>query len=138
MRKYSLLSLAFLISACATQGQGVRLPERDGDVLTYTYHCTQGKIRVEYARLGGQDSATIGFTTAKDDHLRKVLLRSGEHRFALDDWQWSAQNDGRSYTLQQNGQVLFANCQGTKRAVFDGKEDHQGTVRLNFGRVFAE
>lgn len=138
MRKYSLLSLAFLLAACTMQGQVAKFPQKDGDVAPYNYYCAQGAIRVEYARMSGQDSATVSFSDAQEQALRKVLPRVGEYAFALDEWQWSAANDGRIYTLQHNGQILLDQCQSAGGGAFSSKEDHQGTVQLNLGHLFAK
>lgn len=134
MRKYSLLYVCLWLGACAGQGQVAHMPQKDGDVLSYGYVCTQGRIRVEYARMGGEESATLMFSDANEQSVRKVLPRVGAQAFALDTLQWTGTEDGRVYRLHDGGQMLPDDCRGRQRNVFTDKDDHEGTVQPDIGR----
>lgn len=136
MLKPALMLASLMLAACASQSRPVRLPQQEGEIRPYTYHCTQGRVSVEYARMGGQDSATLIFTDDKDTQLRKVLPRAGENAFALDELRWATQDGGRRYALTDNGQMLLDHCEGQTRNTFNGKDDHQGTIKLDLGRIF--
>lgn len=134
MRKPVLILASLALAACAPQNRPARLPQQEGEILAYRYQCAQGQVEVEYARMGGQDSATLAFTGDKDEQLRKVLPRAGGNAFALDELRWTEQNG--QYTLTDGGQTLLGNCEGRVRNTAEGKDDHQGTIKLDLGRIF--
>lgn len=138
MSKLSFCLTAALLTACAAPNHPVRLPQQEGEVIAYRYDCAQGRVDVEYARMGGQDSATLLFKSGnQDEKLRKVLPRTTGNSFALDDLRWTG-TDGGQYVLSDGGEILLQQCSGQPRSVFRDKDDHPGTVKLNLGRILGD
>lgn len=130
--KPAALAMILCLAACTKGGQSTPQFTRDGMQQTLSYRCAQGRLDVEYARMGGADSATL---MLEDGH--KVLTRSQTHRFELEDWQWQGAQDGREYTLLRDGQVVFDQCKSS-RGHSAGKQDDEGagTLRLQLNKAF--
>lgn len=126
------LAVILCLAACTTGEQPTPQFTRDGMRQTLSYRCAQGRLDVEYARMGGADSATLALEDG-----RKVLTRSQAHRFELEDWQWQGAPDGREYALLRDGQVVFDRCE-SPRNQSAGKQDDEGagTLRLQLNKAF--
>ncbi|MDO5090443.1 MAG: hypothetical protein Q4D61_02755 [Cardiobacteriaceae bacterium] len=123
--------VALLLAACNSSHRPAPEFARDGMTETLTYRCQQGRIDIEYARMGGTESATLPL-----ENGRKVLVRTEKNRYTLDDWQWTAQTDGHTYTLLHHGETILSQCRSSTASSGKADDDGAGTVQLQLNKAF--